>query len=53
MKASMLDEGSTPMYSKAPIYLREAMLFPYTDGMEFVRAVLLQAGQTSRLCWSL
>lgn len=45
MKASMLDEGSTPLYSKAPIYLREAMLFPYTDGMEFVRAVLLKRGK--------
>jgi len=45
MKASMLDEGSTPMYAKAPIYLREAMLFPYTYGMEFVRAVLVKRGK--------
>jgi hypothetical protein len=45
MKSSMLDEGSTPMYAKAPIYLREAMLFPYTYGMEFVRAVLVKRGK--------
>jgi hypothetical protein len=45
MKSSMLDEGSTPMYAKAPVYLREAMLFPYTYGMEFVRAVLSKRGK--------
>ena len=44
MKSSMLDEGSTPLYAKAPIYLREAMLFPYTYGMEFSRAVLVKRG---------
>jgi hypothetical protein len=45
MKSSMLDEGATPMYAKAPIYLREAMLFPYTYGMEFVRDVLVKRGK--------
>ena len=45
MKSSMLDEESTPMYAKAPIYLREAMLFPYTYGMEFVRDVLVKRGK--------
>ena len=53
MKGSMLDEDSTPMYAKAPIYLREAMLFPYNYGMEFVRAILMQARQAGRLCRSL
>jgi hypothetical protein len=45
MKSSMLDEGSTPLYAKAPIYLREAMIFPYTYGMEFARAVLVKRGK--------
>lgn len=45
MKSSMLDEGSTPMYAKAPIYLREAMLFPYTYGVEFARDVLVKRGK--------
>ncbi len=45
MRSSIADEESTPMYAKAPIYLREAMLFPYTFGMEFVRAVLTKRGQ--------
>ena len=30
--------------SGAPVYLREAMLFPYTYGMEFTRAVLVKRG---------
>jgi hypothetical protein len=45
MKASALDEDSSPMYAQAPIYLREAMLFPYSYGMEFVRALLLKRGK--------
>jgi hypothetical protein len=45
MKSSMLDQGSTPMYAQAPLYLREAMLFPYSDGMEFVRALLVKRGK--------
>jgi hypothetical protein len=45
MKSSMLDEGSTPMYAKAPIYLREALLFPYTYGTDFVRTVLVKRGK--------
>jgi hypothetical protein len=45
MQSSMLDEDSTPLYAKAPIYLREAMLFPYTYGMDFVRVVLAKRGK--------
>jgi hypothetical protein len=45
MKSSMVDEQATPMYAKAPIYLREAMLFPYTYGMEFVRDILIKRGK--------
>jgi hypothetical protein len=44
MKPSILSEETTPMYAKAPIFLREAMLFPYTFGMDFVRAVLAKGG---------
>jgi hypothetical protein len=45
MKSAMVDEGSTPMYAKAPVFLREATLFPYTYGMEFVRDVLVKRGK--------
>jgi hypothetical protein len=45
MKSSILDEDSASMYGKAPIYLREAMLFPYSYGMEFARAILVKRGK--------
>lgn len=45
MKGSMLGEDTTPIYSQAPLYLRESMLFPYNDGMEFIRAILMQRGK--------
>jgi hypothetical protein len=45
MKSSMLEENSTPMYAQAPLYLREAMLFPYTYGMDFVRELLVKRGK--------
>jgi len=33
------------MYGKAPIYLREALLFPYTYGTDFVVAVMEKRGK--------
>jgi len=45
MRSSMLNEDSTPLYAKAPIYLREAMLFPYTYGTDFEVAVYTKRGK--------
>ncbi len=45
MRAGITDEDSTPLYANAPIYLREAFLFPYTFGMDFVRAILTKRGK--------
>jgi hypothetical protein len=45
MRASILDDESTPMYANAPIYLREAMLFPYSYGTDFALAVLTKKGK--------
>jgi hypothetical protein len=45
MRSSMLNDESTPLYAKAPIYLREAMLFPYTYGTDFVVAILAKRGK--------
>ena len=45
MRASILDDESTPIYAKAPIYLREAMLFPYSYGTDFAIAVLEEKGK--------
>jgi hypothetical protein len=45
MRSSMVGEDSTPLYAKAPIYLREAMLFPYTYGTDFEVAILTKRGK--------
>jgi hypothetical protein len=45
MRSSMLNEDSTPLYAKAPIYLREAMLFPYTYGTDFEAVILSKRGK--------
>jgi hypothetical protein len=45
MKSTAAEESGTPMYAQAPIYLREAMLFPYTFGMDFVRELLVKRGK--------
>ena len=37
------DPGS-PTFSKAPLFLREIMVFPYSDGMNFEVQVLLKRG---------
>jgi hypothetical protein len=41
-------EGSAsqyPVFSKAPLYLRESLVFPYTSGMLFQNAVFEKLGQ--------
>ena len=53
MRASMLNEDSTPMYAKAPIYLREAVLFPYTYGTDFVVAILTKRGKPAAFAGAL
>jgi hypothetical protein len=45
MRAAMLEDESAPMYANAPIYLREAMLFPYSYGTDFAMAVLAKKGK--------
>jgi len=45
MRSSILEEDSGSMYGKAPIYLREALLFPYTYGTDFVVAVMEKRGK--------
>ncbi len=39
------DDPQYPVFSKAPLYLRATMLFPYEDGESFQQAVVLQYGQ--------
>jgi hypothetical protein len=44
MRSSIVEDTSS-MYGKAPIYLREALLFPYTYGTDFVVRVLVKRGK--------
>ena len=39
-RASEVSAGQFPVYDKAPLYLRETLLFPYTQGMLFQHALV-------------
>ena len=45
VRAGMGDTPDSPIFSAAPMYLRESMVMPYTFGSEFVRAVLQEKGK--------
>ena len=45
MKSAMMEGGQTPMFTKAPLFLREALTFPYTYGLDFERQVLAKKGR--------
>jgi hypothetical protein len=45
MKSAMVEGGETPMFNKAPLYLREALTFPYTFGLDFERQVMAKQGR--------
>lgn len=38
-------EGQYPVLDKAPLYIRESLLFPYTKGLLFQHAVFLKLGK--------
>lgn len=40
------DDPQYPVFSKAPLYLRATMLFPYQEGQTFQQAVRLRHGQS-------
>jgi len=41
------DDSQYPVFSKAPLYLRATMLFPYSEGETFQQAVFMKDGQTA------
>ena len=43
--ASRFEVAEYPVFSSQPLYLREAMLFPYTQGMIFQQRVIERHGQ--------
>jgi len=45
MKSAMVEGGQTPLFSKTPLFLREALTFPYTYGLDFERQVLAKKGR--------
>lgn len=38
------DLSGSPIFSKAPLFLRDSLMFPYSDGMDFVLQVELKRG---------
>ena len=45
LKKQMVSGGSTPLYSKAPLFLKQALIFPYDAGFDFERALLSAGGK--------
>jgi hypothetical protein len=41
------DDPQYPVFSKAPLYLRSTMLFPYEEGEVFQQAVVVRDGQSA------
>ena len=44
MSQAEVSEGRFPVFDRAPLYLRETLLFPYTQGMLFQHAVVEKLG---------
>ena len=45
VRASMGDSKDSPVFSQAPLFLKESLLMPYTFGLDFVRTVLTNRGK--------
>ncbi len=45
LKSQMTDGGSTPLFAKAPTFLKLALMFPYDAGFDFERAMLSAGGK--------
>lgn len=45
MNQSMSDNTDSPTLASAPLLLQRSLLFPYVDGLDFVRAVLTAKGK--------
>ena len=47
MRATMGDSKDSPVFSAAPMFLKESLLMPYTFGLDFVRTVLANKGKAA------
>jgi hypothetical protein len=45
VRAAMGDSKDSPVFSDAPVFLKESLLMPYTFGLDFVRNVLANRGK--------
>lgn len=45
MNQAMSDNSDSPTLASAPLVLQRSLLFPYVDGLNFVRAVLVAKGK--------
>lgn len=45
MMSKMSGGGGFPVFEKAPLYMRESLVFPYTKGMVFQHEVVLRSGK--------
>ncbi len=41
------DDSAYPVFSKAPLYIRRTLMFPYEDGQRFQQAVFLKEGPSA------
>src|SRR5882757_6738932 len=45
LKDNTADTSSSPVMARAPLLLQESLLFPYSDGLAFEQAVLVNGGK--------
>jgi hypothetical protein len=48
-QVAQMSAGQYPVFDKAPLYLRETLIFPYVAGMKFQNAVYHKRGRSSFL----
>ncbi len=45
IQSGMMEGPGSEVFQRAPLYLREALLFPYEHGLNFVRELLIKGGK--------
>ena len=45
MRAGVGDSSDSPIFSAAPMFLKETLMMPYTFGTDFIRTVLINKGK--------
>jgi hypothetical protein len=45
IQQSMMESADSPVFNRAPLFLKRVLLFPYRYGLDFEREVLVKAGK--------